>query len=147
MYMHEPYACIMFVCIQVSFQSGFKVILSRQNFEWNKSSFSEQFKSTTTAGEFITIWNRVTIMDQQRQLAIPIGETQDVSLTSAGSSQSSTSSCAGTTHSLSDVDNSLQPASKRATYSNHTSTCASGQQHANPIDDAIHSKRIGKVPL
>ena len=139
-----------YVCIQISFQSGYKVVLNRQNFEWNKSSFSEQFKTTTTAGEFITIWNNVTIMDQHRQLVFPIahGETQDVSLPGVSSSQSSaSSSCAGTTHSLSDTDNSLQPASKRAAYSNHTSTCTSSQQHANPIDDAIHSKRIGKVHI
>ena len=88
-------------------------------------------------------------MDQHRQLAISIGETQDVSLASANSSQSSTASaCVGTTHSLSNPDNSFQPASKRANYSgqsSHTLTGASNQQHANPIDDAIHSKRIGKL--
>ena len=143
--MHET--CMYYVCIQISFQSGYKVVLNRRNFEWNKSSFSEQFKTTTTVGEFITI---VTIMDQHRQVVFPIarGEIQDVSLPGASSSQSSaSSSCAGTTHSLLDTDNSLQPASKRAAYSKHTSTCTSSQQHANPIDDAIHSKRIGKVHI
>lgn len=131
-------------------------MLNRQNFEWNKSSFSEHFKTTTTAGEFIAIWNKVTIMDEHRQLAIVLGETQDTSLASAGSSQSSTTSaCAGTTHLLSDADNSLQPASKRANHSGHHSShsghsshsstsSTSNQQHANPLDDAIHSKIIGK---
>ena len=88
-------------------------------------------------------------MDQNRQLAIANGETLDVSLASAGSSsQSSTAStCAGSTHTLSDADNSLQPASKRACHSNHAATCTSNQQHVNPIDDAIHSKRIGNQQL
>ena len=130
-------------------------MLNRQNFEWNKSSFSEHFKTTTTAGEFIAIWNKVTTMDQHRQLAIVLGETQDTSLASVGSSQSSTTSAAGTTHPLSDADNSYQPASKRANYSGHSSHSGhsnhssmfstSNQQHANPLDDAIHSKRIGKL--
>ena len=129
--------------LQVSFQSGHKVLLNRQNFEWNKSSFSEQFKTTSTAGEFIAVWNRATILDQHRQLAVSISETNDVSLASvAGSSQSSTTSPhTGSTHRLdpSDADISLQPASKRSNSRNSSS----GQQHANPIDDTIHLKRIG----
>ena len=39
-----------------------------------------------------------------------------------------------------DADNSLQPASKRV---RHSSTATDSQQHANPIDDVIHLKRIG----
>ena len=102
--------------IQVTFQSGYTVLLNRQNFEWNRSPFSKQFKNTTTAGKFIATWNRVAVLDQHRKLAVSIAsETQDASQSLAGhstslsSSQSSTASaCVGTTHSLSSADNSLQ---------------------------------------
>ena len=123
-------------------------MLNRNNFEWNKSSFSEQFKSTSTPGEFIAVWNRTTILDQHRQLAISIDDTNDISLTNVvGSSQSSTTSPhTGTAHHLdpSDADNFLQPASKRV---RHSSTATNSQQHANLIDDAIHLKRIGTYLL
>ena len=111
--------------------------MNRQNFEWNKSPFSQEFKGTKTAGEFISIWNQVTNLDTQRDFAMPV--TDAYNQTNAGLSTSCSSSQGSTTaskHPLSDsMDNSL-PAPKRPNTVN---------QHANPIDDSILSKRIGEL--
>lgn len=128
----------------MTFKSGYKIILNRNNFEWNKSSFSEEFKTTATAGEFISVWNRVTKLDLHRNYAMAIIDTcsqndHDTMPTSCSSSQGSV--VAPSKHSLSDADNSL-PAPKRPSSSSakdHTN------QHANPIDDSILSKRIGDL--
>jgi len=55
---------------------------------------------------------------------------------SAGSSQGSSNK-----HSMSDVDNFMQPTLKRVNSSQSDGTL--NRQHANPMDDTIHSKRIG----
>lgn len=128
--------------LQVTFKSGYKIVLNRQNFEWNKSSFSEEFKATKTAGEFISVWNKVTKLDMYRGVAMPIIDScsqNDAMSTSCSSSQGS--AVAPSKHPLSDGDNSL-PASKRPSSSSakdHTN------QHAHPIDDSILSKRIGDL--
>jgi len=56
----------------VTFKSGYKLIQNRQNFEWNKTAFCEEFTNTITAGEFINVWNRITKVDICRHIAMPI---------------------------------------------------------------------------
>ena len=63
-------------------------------------------------------------------------DSQSDASISASSSQGSSNK-----HPMSDVDNSMQPTSKRVNSSQ--SDCILNRQHANPMDDTIHSKRIG----
>lgn len=111
--------------------------MNKQNFEWNKTAFCEEFKNATNAGEFINVWNRITKADTSRHMAVPIidyDSQSDIDVSgSASSSQGSSNK-----HSLSDADNTSQPTPKRV-HSNQ-SNC---NQHANPMDDTIHSKKIG----
>ena len=112
------------------------------------SSFSEKFKSTETATEFIAVWNKVTKVDTSGavQMAIPIGHSShtsqhdsDASTTSheaSGPSQE-LSMALPSKHPLLDEDNSLVPAPKRS------STLQRSDTQPNPIDDRIQSKKIG----
>ena len=106
--------------------------------------FNEEFKTATTAADFISVWNKTTKLDVHHGFAVPnvdscsqSSSTSDVMSTSCSSSQDST--MIHSKHPLSDADISL-PASKRP---NNRST---KDQHANPIDDNILSKRIGELP-
>lgn len=125
---------------QVTFTCGSKIILNRQNFEWNKSPFNEEFRNSSNASEFISIWQNTTNLDARKQQAVPVDE---VVLPSSESSQ--TSSCV---HGDNSESPSIQPASKRmciqAERSSGNSSLDQTQIHSNPIDDAILSKRIGK---
>ena len=127
----------------MTFASGYSLLLNRQNFEWNKSSFSEQFKESTNAMEFISLWQEVTILDSTGKKAVP----KDISTLSASSPSSQTCSVnsAGAKRSLSNSDSAdLQsPAPKRA-ISTPVTIHSGNKAHPSVIDDAIHLKRIGK---
>ena len=47
----------------MTFVSGCSLILNRQNFEWNKSKFSEQFKASSNASKFMSILHELTTFD------------------------------------------------------------------------------------
>jgi len=129
--------------MQVSFTSGYSILLNRQNFEWNRTDFSENFKNTSTAGEFISVWNKVTKLHGSMGFAEPITDAMDNS--SAASSQSSGGPVVAPTNvnkrPSSDLDSSL-PLSKRPTVPSQLNTDSS---HANQIDDRILSKRKGSM--
>lgn len=133
---------------QVTFTCGTKAILNRQNFEWNKSLFSEEFKNSSNASEFISVWQRTTKLDARKQQAIPISEA--MLSNSPESSQTSSSGHSSIIQHGSHIDAespNVQPAPKRiCTHSERSSGNSSFDQmqvHSNPIDDTILSKRIG----
>jgi len=70
------------------FASGASVI---ENFEWNKTTFSEKFKSCVLTTEFISIWKKLTIMDRTEKYALVQSEESSTDNTCS-------SSCAGTKH-------------------------------------------------
>lgn len=55
--------------LQVLFESD-KGIVNRNNFEWNKNSFSREFKSTTNASEFVDKFRTLTTFDRVCQVAL-----------------------------------------------------------------------------
>ena len=103
--------------------------------------FNEEFKTTTTAADFISVWNKVTKLDVHHGFAMPNVDScsqsnSDAMSTSCSSSQDPT--VVHSKHPLPDADSSL-PAAKRPSNS------STKDQHANPIDDSILSKRIGEL--
>lgn len=118
------------------------MLVNRKNFEWNKSSFSEEFKSSTNASEFISIWQQITRLDSRTQQSVCHSETSSLESSQASSSHS-------TQHSDSEV---VPPAAKRM-CPERSSTIATAATvdhsqstfHPNPIDDAILSKRMGML--
>ena len=100
--------------------------------------FNEEFKTTTTVAEFISVWNKVTKLDAYKGFAMSSVDScsqfeSDAMSTSCSSSQDSTA--VRSKHPLPDADNSL-PALKRP---------SNKDQQVNPIDDRILSKRIGDL--
>jgi len=59
------------ILMQITFVSRYSLLLNRQNFEWNKSKFSEQFKASTNAIEFISLWQQLTTFNSTGRKAIP----------------------------------------------------------------------------
>jgi len=119
------------------FASGASVIVNRQNFEWNKTTFSEKFKSCVLTTEFISMWKKLTIMDSTEKYALVRSEESSTDNTCSSSS----SSCAGTKHQSSFSTGATSsdlglPASKRVASEKQT-------EHCSAIDDVIHSKHIG----
>ena len=141
---HVIYEPILFV--QIIFKSGTKVLVNRQNFEWNKSSFSEEFKATTSASEFITVWQRITTVDSRTQ--------QSVRRSESSSPESSQASSSHSTQSTVSVDSEVVPPASKRLCLERPSTVTTGSAdhgqsplHLNPIDDVILSKRMGMLYL
>jgi len=119
------------------------VLVNCQNFEWNKSFFSEEFKTTTNASEFIKIWQQITQLDSRTQQSVYCTETSSPESSQASSSHS-------TQHSVNPDAEVIPPAPKRVCTERPSASAASvttvdqGQSavHPNPIDDVILSKRI-----
>ena len=119
------------------------MLVNRQNFEWNKNSFSEEFKTTINASEFINIWQRITRLDSRTQQSVYRTETSSPESSQASSSHS-------TLNSDSEV---IPPAPKRVCTERPSASAASATIvdqsqsaiHPNPIDDMMLSKRIGML--
>lgn len=56
--------------MQVLFEDNNKGIVSRDNFEWNKNDFSREFKSTSSASEFIERFQTLTTFDRVHQVVL-----------------------------------------------------------------------------
>ena len=128
----------------MTFVSGYSLLLNRQNFEWNKSKFSEQFKAATVATEFISLWQELTTFDSTGKAVPKEVLTLPISSPTSTEDQAYPTSSAGAKHSLStstDSSDLQSPTPKRA------ATTHSGSNHkqaySSPIDNTIHSKRIG----
>ena len=124
--------------------SGYQVIFNHQNFEWNKSEFGEKFKNTTTAGDFVNVWNKVTRLHESGWLAEPIVGDVGSPDNSFDSSQESALSATATKRPSTNPDVTVPP-SKRVASSPHLQPTDS--THANPIDDRILSKRKGTATV
>ena len=57
---------------QVLFSNGEKGVLSRTNFEWNKNDFSQLFRHTKNANEFIAVWRKNTTFNKITQSSEPL---------------------------------------------------------------------------
>ena len=133
----------------MTFLSGYSIILNRQNFEWNKSSFSQQFKASRDATEFISLWQELTTMDSNGKKAL---RKEILTLPSSSSVCSISISNAGGKRFISttnDTSDSQSPTPKRAASTLATTHSGGNQKqkqtHASPIDDATLLKRIGKL--
>ena len=129
----------------MTFVSGYSLILNRQNFEWNKSKFSEQFKASSDASEFISIWQELTFDNGNKAVLKDTVLTPPVNSPTSTSDQANPNSSARAKRSLSaSTDSSdLLPPPKR------TVTTPSGNKQAHPsaIDNTILSKRLGMYLL
>ena len=72
------------VLLQVLFESNNKGIVSRETFEWNKTDFSREFKSTSNASQFIEKFQALTTFDRVQQVVLINEVNQDDSLQSQG---------------------------------------------------------------
>lgn len=103
--------------------------------------FSEKFRHTKTATEFIGVWRKVTkqVTLANVEMAVPIEHNiehdLDISASSQGSTLSDESSASARKHHLDEHSSStLVPAPKRS------STIGSSENQSNPIDDRIQGK-------
>ena len=132
----------------MTFLSGYSLILNRQNFEWNKTNFSQQFKASRNATEFISLWQKLTTMDSNGRKALP---KEMLPNSSSAAVCSTSSSSAGGKRSIStsnDTSDSQPPTPKRAASTGTTHSAGNQKQkqpHPNPIDNVILQKRIGKL--
>ena len=127
----------------MNFVSGYSLILNRQNFEWNKSKFSEQFKASSNASKFVSMWQELTTLDPGNK-AVPKDSVliPPVNSPISTSVQTYPNSCAGAKHSLSTSTDSCDmqfPPPKRAV----TTDPGSKQAYPSAIDNTILSKHLG----
>ncbi len=130
---------------QVTFKSGLTAVLDRQNFEWNQSKFNQYFRESKSACDFVTTLREVTQFDSERGYIVPKPDSAMVI-----SSPVSPGDIDEEELETEEEDMNL-PAQKRPNIEDETSSAGppskSGKTvhhiHANPLDDAILSKKIG----
>jgi hypothetical protein len=69
-YIHNLRPDLKLLFLQVLFEGNGKGIVCRDTFEWNKSDFSREFKSTTDATQFIEKFQALTTFDRVHQVVL-----------------------------------------------------------------------------
>ena len=127
--------------MQVTFTSGWTALLNRQNFEWNANPFSEMFKETQNATDFIGLFREKAIFDPQTGY-MALSPLREYTPDEADHMDDMA------TPSQEGEDDSQTPGHKRTQSGttgppNKARKPADDQFHINPLDDAILAKRVG----
>ena len=124
---------------QVLFSNGEKGVLSRTNFEWNKNDFSQLFRHTKNANEFIAVWRKNTTFNKITQSSEPLS-TVAAELEQDESQEESRDelepiilpSQSSAAKRQVKESTSQRPAKKPCTTSSY------------PLDESIEAKKVGK---
>ena len=129
--------------VQVVYKSGWISVVNRQFLQWNANEFSSLFKDTQNAIEFLTRFDKHTKFDVARKIlkasiAADSPLNDDLMDTSECSQEKEHETADEEEHVLSQTQTT---SSRKRTNTNEDIPSA---KHANPLDDGILAKRLGK---
>ena len=112
------------------FSSEEKGVLAHTSFEWNMNSFSQLFRDTRNAEEFISTWNKHTTFNTVTQCAeaiiaqeLPDPDPVDVDV---------------------DVDATTSPTPPAKRSAKSTQKQGTIKKKCLPLDECIEGKKVGK---
>ncbi len=130
--------------MQVLFENHGKEIVSRDNFEWNKSEFSKKFRHTTNAIQFVKKFQELTIFDRVHSIALTAdGNVSEAYQTSRDQDE----------HFSSGANDSLEGTEARAAKrpspteedTQHPPTKKPKKTDTCQIANNVESKKVGKL--